>query len=81
MKRGIRTDEEKSILLVDDEFLIAMHEKAQLEKYGYGVIVASTGEEAIEGAETHAEIDLILMDIDLGKGMDGTQAAERILAG
>jgi PAS domain S-box-containing protein len=69
----------KTILLVEDEALIAMSEKLILESYGYTVRVASSGEKAIEAALSFPDIDLILMDINLGSGMDGTQAAVEIL--
>lgn len=68
-----------TLLLVDDEPIIAMNEKVVLEKYGYRVITAYSGEEAVQTVDAHPEIDLILMDIDLGKGMDGTEAAAIIL--
>jgi PAS domain S-box-containing protein len=38
-----------------------------------------TGEDAVEIVETTPGIDLILMDINLGSGIDGTEAAEIIL--
>ncbi|MCA1754004.1 MAG: response regulator, partial [Spirochaeta sp.] len=70
----------KTILLVEDEVLIAMAEKAQLQKYGYDVHHVSTGEKAVETiADTTHPVDLILMDIDLGSGIDGTEAARQIL--
>jgi len=72
-------DKQKTILLVDDEALIAMSEKTELEKYGYRVATAFSGEEAIEKARGNDDIDLILMDIDLGRGIDGTIAAQEIL--
>jgi len=71
--------QKKTLLLVEDDFLIAMAEKMDLEKYGYAVIVAPTGEKAIEVIKTNAGIDLILMDIDLGEGLDGPETASRIL--
>ena len=64
----------KTILLVEDEIIIAMMEIKQLEKEGYLVIHAANGEEAID-IVSKTPIDLILMDIDLGKGMDGTETA------
>ncbi|MFC1670361.1 PAS domain S-box protein [Spirochaetota bacterium] len=70
---------QKTILLVEDEVIIALAEKKTLEKYGYKVFSVSTGEKAVETVEKKSDIDLILMDIDLGKGMDGTEAAEIIL--
>lgn len=70
----------RNILLVEDEVIIAMTEKKQLEKYGYNVVTVLTGEKAIELLNTSPEIDVILMDINLGKGLDGTQTAEHILS-
>jgi len=70
----------KTILLVEDEIILAMTEKMSLEKYGYTVITAQSGEKAVEIVKNTAGIDLVLMDIDLGSGMDGTQTAAQILS-
>lgn len=111
-------NKKKTLLLVEDEIIVAMMQKMFLEKYGYKVMTTQTGEKAVEilqndaavelaivpdskkeplekigyeviltnTAENAVElflkndaIDLVLMDIDLGPGMDGTQAAEIIL--
>jgi PAS domain S-box-containing protein len=70
----------KTILLVEDEALIALLETRQLQEVGYAVIHVFSGEKAIEEVDARpGSIDLILMDIDLGAGMDGTSAARRIL--
>jgi PAS domain S-box-containing protein len=70
----------KTILLVEDEAIIALSETRKLEYAGYKVIRAGTGELAIDIVnENPAVVDLILMDVDLGPGMDGTQAAQEIL--
>jgi len=69
----------KQILLVEDEAILAMTEKVQLEKYGYAVRTVTSGEKAVDAVKTSSDIDLILMDINLGDGIDGTQAAEQIL--
>jgi PAS domain S-box-containing protein len=70
----------KRLLLVEDEAIIAMTEKQELEKRGYLVDHALRGEEAVAKAMSAAPaFDAILMDINLGPGMDGTQAAEMIL--
>ncbi len=70
----------KTILLVEDEALIAIAQKNTLEKYGYRMITVYSGEKAIEKVRATPDIDLILMDINLGKGrMDGTECAEIIL--
>lgn len=71
----------ETILLVEDEAIIALAGKNTLEGFGYGVALARSGEAAVETAlRSGTPIDLILMDIDLGPGMDGTEAARRILA-
>ena len=69
----------RTILLVEDETLIAMNSAYMLEKHGYEVVIAYNGEKAVEMVDNHPEIALVLMDIDLGKGIDGTEAAEQIL--
>ncbi len=69
----------KTILLVEDEAIIAMAEKMTLEKFGYRVVTAVTGEQALDFVEKNSAIDLILMDINLGDGISGTEAAALIL--
>ncbi len=73
------TEEQKTILLVEDESLIAEAEKMTLEKFGYKVMMENTGEKAVETVEACPDIDLILMDINLGSGIDGTETAVKIL--
>lgn len=70
---------EKTILLVENELLIAQMEKNILEEHGYNVITAYSGVEALSLFESKDSIDLVLMDIDLGEGMDGTLTARKIL--
>ncbi len=69
----------KKILLVEDQALIAMAEALLLKKHGYEVVSVNSGEKAIEAVDSDPDISLILMDIDLGMGIDGPEAAERIL--
>ena len=74
------SDRKKTILIVEDEVIIALSEKAQLERESYRVLLADSGEKAIDFVCARREpVDLILMDIDLGSGMDGTEAAKEIL--
>ncbi len=70
------------ILLVEDEALIALAERHQLAAAGYDVDHVLTGEAAVTRAlDPDSRPDLVLMDIDLGPGIDGTQAARKILDG
>lgn len=70
---------DKTILLVEDDSLIAIYEAEVLKGFDYNVIMVNSGEKAIKAIENDKNIDLVLMDIDLGKGMDGTEAAKEIL--
>ncbi len=81
MEKGVAMEfaSKKVILLVEDEAIIAMMQKASLETYGYEVILASTGEAAVRMANNAPTIDLVLMDVDLGMGINGTTAARAIL--
>jgi PAS domain S-box-containing protein len=67
------------ILLVEDESIVALSERRTLEENGYRVSVARSGEDALELARTDKAIRLVLMDIDLGRGIDGPEAAKLIL--
>ena len=76
----MNTQEPKTILLVEDDMITAMLETRHLRKDGYRVIHASSGEDAIDIVCIKKEpVDLILMDIDLGSGIDGTETATDIL--
>ncbi len=68
------------ILIVEDEAIVAMDLRLHLQALGYETAgVASTGEQAIRLAAEHRP-DLALMDISLGEGMDGIEAARQIQA-
>lgn len=74
-----RNASSSTILLVDDEPLVALDEAAILKKHGYEVLTAYDAEAAMQRFSEH-DIDLILMDIDLGSDrMDGAKAADVIL--
>lgn len=73
------SNESKIILLVEDQAIIALAEKQLLEDSGYQVLLCYDGNKAVDLALGEETVDLILMDIDLGRGMDGTEAADRIL--
>ena len=68
------------IMVVEDEWIIALNIAGQLTDMGYDVVAtAHSGEEAAHKAqELHP--DLVLMDIGLAGKMDGIQAAEKIKA-
>ncbi|MFP4430517.1 MAG: PAS domain-containing protein [Spirochaetaceae bacterium] len=80
------SDSEPSVsrlLLVEDEAIVALATTSFLKGAGYDVEIAPTGEDAVAAvaeAETGGRpFDLVLMDIDLGPGIDGVDTARRIL--
>ena len=67
-----------SVLVVEDESIVAKDIQNSLKKLGYTVpSVENTGEEAIDAAGQHRP-DLILMDIMLKGDISGIEAAEQI---
>lgn len=67
-----------SILIVEDEAIIAYDLANKVRQLGYEVTgTISTGEEAIELARLHRPA-LVLMDIQLAGAMDGITAAQQI---
>lgn len=66
--------EKTRILIVEDEILIAHQLAMKLQRFGYEVVgMVASGEEAIRAATTQRP-DLVLMDIVIKGGMDGTEA-------
>ncbi len=73
-------EKKKRLLLVEDDAIIALSTTQQLKRKGYETLHAGSGEKAVEYTVSGDQnIDLILMDIDLGSGIDGTEAAQLIL--
>lgn len=67
-----------SILIVEDEGVLALHIKAALEKAGYEVVATCpSGEKALEKI-SKKQPDLVLMDVTIRGAMDGIETAERI---
>jgi PAS domain S-box-containing protein len=66
------------LLIVEDEGIVAKDLQQKLQTWGYHVVgIASSGEEALHGAE-ELRPDLILMDVRLRGHVDGIQAARTI---
>ena len=71
-------DPDTRVLIVEDNVITSQEISRQLTNLGYTRIdCAFSGLEAVEKAN-QAHPDLVLMDIHLGKGINGTEAAERI---
>ncbi|TVQ17238.1 MAG: response regulator [Spirochaetaceae bacterium] len=74
------TSSQISVLIVEDELIVAHSLQARLERHGYRVIaLARSGDDAI-AAVSRSRPDLILMDIRIAGDIDGIAVAERIRA-
>ena len=70
---------QETILLVDDEGSIRDLGKLMLTRKGYRVLLARTGEEALEiYREKGADIDLIVLDVSM-PGMGGSKCLQELL--
>ncbi len=66
------------VMIVEDEFIIALDLKDIVRSLGYNVVaVATSGYDAIEKANAYKP-ELVLMDIMLKSPIDGVEAAEII---
>ncbi len=77
-RKGVNAMEPASILIVEDEPVVAKDIQLSLQRLGYRVpATATSGEEAIRKADD-MHPDLILMDIVLKGKMDGVETALQI---
>ncbi len=79
MKAKMKKEDEKSILLVEKQASTETAEAKILKQYGYDLIIAYDGDEAVKITTEHPRVDLILMNIDLDKKNDGIETAQIIL--
>lgn len=66
----------RCILFADDDVLTQWIMTEVLTEAGYDVVSACRGREAIELIDTHAEFDLLIVDMDLPDSLSGHDLAE-----
>jgi len=67
------------ILLVDDHPVVRRGLRAMFEEQdGIAVMAEASDGRAALDALTHTEVDVVLMDLQMGAGMDGVEATRRI---
>jgi CheY-like chemotaxis protein len=66
----------KTILCIDDDVSILRYEKALLERSGYEVLTAPSGQQGLKLATT-CQCDAVLLDYDM-YGMNGQEVAAEI---
>jgi two-component system, response regulator PdtaR len=69
----------ETILIVEDDGLIALYLTELMEKTGYLIVgTVSTGEMVLRLLENYIKPDLILMDIGLAGSLDGIETARQV---
>jgi DNA-binding response OmpR family regulator len=64
------------VLLAEDEALVAISLEDALEEAGFGILHASSGEEAVSAMDQrHEDVGGIITDIRLGDGVNGWEVA------
>jgi len=66
----------ETILLVEDDTMVRNYVTAQLGLFGYHVIVAVNGVEALDMLQARDDIDLLFTDIVMPGGMNGRELAD-----
>jgi len=68
-----------SVLLVEDDMICVIPLIDMLDSEGFDTFHASDGETAIQLIENGKRFDFALMDVNLGTGISGIDAAKRII--
>ncbi len=76
----MNSSNQRVILLVEDEVVVAKSTAKTIQQFGYEVILSHSGTDAVSIVTENDTVDLVLMDINLGRDFDGTKAAKQILA-
>jgi DNA-binding NtrC family response regulator len=66
-----QTANQRTVLVVEDEFLIRMSAVAMLEDAGFGVCEAEDSAEALRMLARHDEINVLMTDVRMPGQMDG----------
>lgn len=69
----------RTLLVVEDSFMVRELQRSILEAAGYRVVTAKHGVEALEMLAAHSEIELVVTDVDMPE-MDGLTLVEAIRA-
>jgi CheY-like chemotaxis protein len=70
-------DRRLRVLLVEDEFLICMMMADALTDHGFEVRSAANAQDALAHLTRGAPCDVLLTDLNLGPGLDGSGLAKR----
>ena len=74
------SDKQNCLLLVEDDALVRMTVALMLEDDGFGVVEASTAEEALNLMRGGLQAPVMVTDVDLGAGWNGMELADQLRA-
>lgn len=63
------------VLIVEDEALVRLSARAEIEAAGFKVYEANNADEAIRILEANSDIELVFTDVDMPGSMDGVKLA------
>jgi two-component system, response regulator PdtaR len=66
------------VLVVEDEALVRLSMREEIEAAGYKVYEAYNADEAIQLLETNPDIELVFTDVDMPGSMDGVKLAHYV---
>ena len=69
-------DASATLLVVEDSFMVRELQRSILEAAGYRVVTAKHGLDALARLAAHADIDLVVTDVDMPE-MDGLSSSRR----
>ncbi|WP_183951120.1 response regulator [Sphingomonas pseudosanguinis] len=72
------TSTPRTIMVVDDQFLLLLHTQFALEDAGYQVVQASSADEALRMLDSNPGISAIFTDVVMPGSLDGAALAARV---
>jgi CheY-like chemotaxis protein len=64
-----------TVLVVEDDPLVRMDVAVTIQRAGFKAIEAANADEAVELLADHADINILLTDVDMPGSMDGVELA------
>jgi CheY-like chemotaxis protein len=79
MAASAKTDQEKTVLLVEDDADVRTVMAAQLKQLGYSVYAVANASDALDLIESPSNIDITLTDVVLPGGIDGVTLVKEVM--
>jgi len=76
LKKATSSSKNETILVVDDEYELALSTKISLNRLGYRVLTANNATEALRLLQHNRNVDLMFSDVIMSGGMNGFDLAK-----